>query len=83
MIVNPGNLYLFNQILKRSETHTEREREREREREKFNQPVNFTLLLLSLSCLHLVDIHVNSPILRVVIAKMPFYSNTKLASKKN
>ena len=81
MIVNPGNLYLFNQILKRSET--QREREREREREKFNQPVNFTLLLLSLSCLHLVDIHVNSPILRVVIAKMPFYSNTKLASKKN
>ena len=81
MIVNPGNLYLFNQILKRSET--QREREREREREKFNEPVNFTLLLLSLSCLHLVDIHVNSPILRVVIAKMPFYSNTKLASKKN
>ena len=83
MIVNPGNLYLFNQILKRSETQRERETEREREREKFNQPVNFTLLLLSLSCLHLVDIHVNSPILRVVIAKMPFYSNTKLASKKN
>ena len=78
MIVNPGNLYLFNQILKGSE----RERERE-ERKKFNQPVNFTLLLFSLSCLHLVHIHLNSPILRVVIAKMPFYSNTKLASKKN
>ena len=33
MIVNPGNLYLFNQILKRSETQRERETERERERE--------------------------------------------------